>query len=367
MDQHALRRDKALRQLGDEGLDALLLTSPVNVTYLTGFTGDSSYLLLSPGRTLLVSDSRYTTQLAEECPGLETHIRPPSRSVQEVAGEVLGKLGLRAVGFESAHLTVADHETLRSVASTVNWKGARDRIERLRAIKDEGEIRQIREAISIAERAFEQFRAGLRPADTEKELCDTLEALIRRAGGTGTAFPPIVAVGDRAALPHAPPTSRTVAESDLLLIDWGANGPLYKSDLTRILLTRKNPAFLKRVAEIHRVVLAAQTAALRTLRPGVKTAEVDRAARGLIAEAGHDEHFGHGLGHGIGLQIHEAPFLKPGNPMTIEAGMVLTIEPGIYLPGQFGVRIEDDVLVTPDGCEVLTSIPRELEALFVEL
>jgi Xaa-Pro aminopeptidase len=366
MDQHGLRRDRALRNLRDEGLAALLVSSPVNVTYLTGFTGDSSYLLLSPDRTLLVSDGRFTTQLAEECPGLDMHIRPPSRTVQEVAGELLAKLGPRAVGFESGHLTVADLETLRAAAPAVSWKGARDRVERLRAVKDEGEVRQIREAVRIAERAFAMFRAVLRPADTEKELCDALEALVRRAGGSGTSFPPIVAVGPRSALPHAPPTAKTVAESDLLLIDWGASGALYKSDLTRLLLTRKNSPFLPRLEEIHGVVLRAQAAALRALRPGVKAAEVDAAARAVIAAAGHGDRFPHGLGHGLGLQIHEAPFFKPGNDAVVEAGMVVTVEPGLYVPDWGGVRIEDDVLVTPDGCEVLTSVPRDLASLTLE-
>jgi Xaa-Pro aminopeptidase len=372
-DPFGRRQEQALRVLRDEGVDALLVTSPVNVTYLTGFTGDSSYLFLSPGRTLLVSDGRFTTQLSEECPGLELHIRPPSRTVQEAAGEVLAKLGPRAVGFESGQLTVADYETLQKGAPAVTWKAGRDRIERLRAVKDEGEVGQIREAIRIAERAFAMFRAMLQPADTEKALCDRLEEYVRRAGGGGTSFPSIVAVGARSALPHAPPTAKTVAESDLLLIDWGASGPLYKSDLTRILVTRKKSAFFgppagdgPRLEEIHGVVLRARAEALRVLRPGVKAAEVDAAARSAIASAGHGDHFTHGLGHGIGLQIHEVPFFKPGNETVVRAGMVVTIEPGVYLPGWGGVRIEDDVLVTPDGCEVLTSIPRDLESLSVE-
>jgi Xaa-Pro aminopeptidase len=372
MDQHAGRRERALRGLQEEGLDALLVSNPVNVTYLTGFTGDSSYLILSPGRTLLVSDGRFTTQLSEECPGLETHIRPPSRTVQEVTGEVLGKLGPRGVGFESGHLTVADFETLRGAAAAVSWKAGRDRVERLRAVKDEGEVAQIRQAVGFAERAFEEFRTRLRPGDTEKELCDALEALVRRAGGSGSSFPPIVAVGPRSALPHAPPTARTVAESALLLVDWGASGPLYKSDLTRILLTRKNSPFLAPAAgrpgleEVHGVVLRARAAALRALRPGVKAAEVDAAARAVIAQAGHGDRFNHGLGHGLGLQVHEAPFFKPGNEAVVEAGMVVTVEPGVYLPGWGGVRIEDDVLVTPDGCEVLSSVPRDLASLTLE-
>jgi Xaa-Pro aminopeptidase len=371
MSPHQQRREKALRGLPEEGIDALLVSNPVNVTYLTGFTGDSSYLILSPARTILVSDGRYSTQLAEECPGLETHIRTPSRTVQEVGGEVLTKLGFRQIGFESSHLTIADHEKLTATTAAASWKGALDRIERLRAIKDAGEVTQIRQAIHFAERAFAMFRAMLQATDTEKKLCDALEAYVRRAGAQGTSFPPIVAVGERSALPHAPPTSRSVAESPMLLIDWGATGALYKSDLTRILVTRKNLAFLARVPgasleKIHKVVLEAQAAALKVLRPGVKAQDVDAAARGVIAAAGFGERFTHGLGHGLGLQIHEAPFFKPGNDTTIESGMVVTIEPGIYVPDWAGVRIEDDVLVTPDGCEVLTSIPRDLASLTLE-
>jgi Xaa-Pro aminopeptidase len=375
MDVHGRRQDQALRALRAEGLDALLVSSPVNVTYLTGFTGDSSYLVLSARRTMLVSDGRFMTQLAEECPGLETHIRPPAVPVQEAAGQVLTRLGSRHVGFESGHLTVADHATLADAAAAVEWKPGRDRIECLRAVKDDSEVAQIRAAIHFAERAFAMFRAMLRLADTEKELCDALEAYVRRAGGAATSFPPIVAVGDRSALPHAPPTARPVGAADLLLVDWGASGPLYKSDLTRVLLTRNNSALLTAASRradgpnlpaIHGTVLKAQAAALGVLRPGVKASEVDAAARGVIAAAGLGDCFTHGLGHGIGLQIHEAPFFKPGNETVIEAGMVVTVEPGIYIPGWGGVRMEDDVLVTPDGHEVLTSVPRDLASLTLE-
>jgi Xaa-Pro aminopeptidase len=369
------RREMALRGLRDEGLDALLASNPVNVTYLTGFTGDSSCLILAEGRTILVSDGRFTTQLAEECPGLALHIRPPSRGVFEAVADALNQLGPRAVGFESGHLTVADQETLRAGTPAVSWKGERDRVERLRAIKDEDEVGQIRQAIRIAERAFAMFRAMLRPGDTEKDLADALEAYVRRAGGRCTSFPSIVAVGERSALPHAPPTARAVPESGLVLVDWGASGPLYKSDLTRILVTRKNspssgPASPgqpgPRLREIHAIVLEAQRAALRVLRPGVKAGEVDAAARAVITAAGHGEHFTHSLGHGLGLQVHEAPLMRPGSEAVLQAGMVVTVEPGIYVPGWGGVRIEDDVLITADGCAVLTSVPRELEALYVE-
>lgn len=366
---YAGRRQKLHAYIAEEMLDALLITNPVNVTYLTGFSGDSSYLIVMPARTMLVSDGRFVIQLKEECPGLETHIRPPSQTVTEAAAEVLGKLNLRSVGLESSHLTLADFEVLRTRAATVDWKPAPGRVERLRMVKDDEEVAQIRQAIAIAETAFGQFRAMLKPDDREKDLADTLEMLVRRGGGSACAFPPIVAVGERAALPHAPPTDRALTGADLILVDWGASGRFYKSDLTRVLLTRtqsrssvpKN-ASGPRLETIYAVVLQAQQRAIDCLRPGIKAMDLDARARGAISDAGFGDYFNHGLGHGFGLQIHEAPFLKPGHDVVLQAGIVVTIEPGIYVPGWAGVRIEDDFLVTPDGCERLTSLPREVEA-----
>jgi Xaa-Pro aminopeptidase len=371
VDYPAQRRQKLARALQGEELDVLLVTNPVNVTYLTGFSGDSSFLLLGRDKTVLVSDARFTTQLGEECPGLEFHIRPPTRTVLQATTDVLSRLGVRTLGFEAGHVTVADLETLRELAPTLDYKPGRNRVENLRVIKDPSEVLEIREAIGIAQRAFGALRALLRPTDTEKELCDALESHVRRFGGQCCSFPSIVAVGPRAALPHAPPTNRTVAESDLLLVDWGASGRFYKSDLTRVLVTRKTSAFSPalpqrkegKLEEIYAVVLQAQQEALQSIRPGVKGHDVDGAARGVIARAGYGDFFGHGLGHGIGLQVHEAPFLRPSSDVVLQAGMVVTVEPGIYLPDWGGIRIEDDVLITPDGCEVLTSVPRDLQAM----
>jgi Xaa-Pro aminopeptidase len=361
MDFAAQRRERLIRRLAEEGIDVLLVSSPVNVTYLTGFTGDSTVLILGRERVLVVSDSRYTGQLAEECPALPTHIRPPTQKLPEAVAHALKGFGVRTVGFESSAVTVAEFELLRELTPSLDWKGGADRVEMLRTVKDVSELEQIRKAIDVAERAFTVFRALLRSEDTEKDLCDALEHYARRAGGSGTAFPPIVAVGERAALPHAPPTERTVASGEMLLVDWGVSAPLYKSDLTRV-LTRRTTAKLH---EVHSVVLRAQEAALRAVRPGASTRTIDAAARSVIAEAGYGENFGHGLGHGFGLQIHEAPWLRPNADMTLEPGMVFTLEPGVYLPGWGGVRIEDDVLVTPEGVERLTHLPRELEAMQV--
>jgi Xaa-Pro aminopeptidase len=371
---YSTRREQVQRVLYQERVDAILVTNPINVTYLTGFSGESSYLVVSRERTILVSDGRFTAQIAEECPDVETFIRPPAQTVLQAAAAVVAKLAPRSIGFESGHVTVSEMERLREL-TTLEWKGAGDRIERLRAIKDESEIEQIREAIRIAQRAFAMFRSMLRPEDSEKELFDAMENYVRRAGAFGTSFPSIIAVGDRSALPHAPPGKRRVGDADLLLVDWGAGGRFYKSDLTRVLLTHNNSGFPgpprarnidPKLKEIYKVVLQAQQQAIRFLRPGVKAQEVDAQARGVISQAGYGEYFAHGLGHGIGLQIHEAPYFKPGNQYEIQAGMVVTIEPGIYIPGWGGVRIEDDLLVTPEGCEVLTSLPRDLESNILE-
>jgi Xaa-Pro aminopeptidase len=360
MDHFAPRRERLARSLADEGLDALAVSAVVNVTYLTGFSGDSSVLVLTRDRAVLVSDPRYTAQIAEECPGLATHIRSPSQKVHEAVAEVLAKLGVRAVGFESAAVTVADLEALKGLAPTLDWKAGADRVERLRMVKDTLEIGQIREAIGMAERAFTVLRALLRPEDREKDLCDALDGYLRRVGAVGSSFPPIVAVGERAALPHAPPTDRAVGDGELLLVDWGASGRFYKSDLTRVLATRK---ISPKLEEVYTVVLKAQQRAVAAVRPGAVARDIDAEARGAIAAAGFGDCFGHGLGHGIGLQVHEAPAVRPNSETVLQAGMVFTIEPGVYLPGWGGVRIEDDVLVTPDGCEVLSRVPRELGSI----
>jgi Xaa-Pro aminopeptidase len=360
MDPYAPRRERLARALADEGLDALAVSAVVNVTYLTGFSGDSSVLVLTRDRAVLVSDPRYTEQIGEECPGLEAHIRTPSQKIHEAVAAVLAKLGARAVGLESAAVTLADLEALKGQAPAVDWKPGADRVERLRMVKDAFEVGQIREAIGMAERAFTVLRALLRPEDREKDLCDALDGYLRRAGAQGASFPPIVAVGPRAALPHAPPTEHAVAEGELLLVDWGASGRFYKSDLTRVLATRKISTKLE---EVYTVVLRAQQQAIRAVRPGAIARDIDAEARSVIGKAGFGDFFGHGLGHGLGLQVHEGPAIRPNSETTLQPGMVFTVEPGVYLPGWGGVRIEDDVLVTPDGCEVLSGVPRELDSI----
>ncbi len=372
MPSFVARRERLWQIARKEGVDGLLITNPVNVSYLTGFSGDSSYLALTASRALLLSDGRFSEQIAEECPDLEANIRPPTQVMPDFAAAILQGLGLRSVGFESGCLTVADLQALSERARAMSWAPGTDRVEQLRQCKDGDEIAQVREAIRIAERAFTMFRAMLRLEDSEKDLADALELYVRRAGGTGSSFPPIVAVGSRAALPHAPPTARRIEEDPLVLVDWGACGRFYKSDLTRVLWREANGRAVPggdrdKLEHVFGIVLEAQRRAIAAVRPGVVAADVDAAARSCIADAGYGPYFSHGLGHGIGLQVHEAPALRPTSKVVLQPGMVITVEPGIYLPGWGGVRIEDDILVTEQGAEVLTNYPRDFASSRLEV
>jgi Xaa-Pro aminopeptidase len=365
---YAARRRTVARRLKPLGLDALLVSNPVNVTYLTGFTGEASYLIVGRTQQLLVTDGRFTGQLADECSGLDLHVRPPTTTTPPEVAKVLTGLGFKTLGFESKHVTVALLDVWRDLANTIDWSPQLAVVEELRAVKDADEIGQIREAIAIAERAYTMFRAMIEPDATERDLADALEMYVRKAGGTATSFPSIVAVGERSALAHAPPTDRPVRSADWLLVDWGAAETYYKSDLTRLLITRRSwfrPRSSKprmddpKLAKVYAAVLAAQDRAVAAVRPGAKAKDVDAAARAALADAGFEQFFTHGLGHGLGLQVHEAPDLRASSTDVLRAGMVVTIEPGVYLPGWGGVRIEDDVLVTPAGCERLTTLPRD--------
>jgi Xaa-Pro aminopeptidase len=353
-------RREALRRLLTKGkIDALLVTAELNVTYLTGFTGDSSYLLVWGERELLITDGRYTQQLAEECPGLELAVRLPGTQLPDFSAEMVAKLGLPSLGIEADYVTVSFHEKLKDALKGIPLANTANLVESLREIKDSREIAAIRGAVAIAERAFEKVRQQIREGQTEKQVADDLEYAIRVQGGTCGAFPSIIGVGPRAALPHGRPTiSSRVGDYNCLLIDWGARAEGYHSDLTRVLVTGKLSPQLQNVYE---VVLAAQAAAIAAIRPGAVMGDVDAAARKMIEQAGFGKEFNHSLGHGLGLAVHELPRLAPDQKRKLAPGMVVTVEPGVYLPNILGVRIEDDVLVTPDGCEILTSVPKQLD------
>jgi Xaa-Pro aminopeptidase len=364
MNRTADRRERLRRELRSKDVDAFLVSSPTNVRYLTGFTGDSSVLLMTKDREVIVSDGRFTTQLEQECPGTETSIRTPGCELNQQISYVIETIGVRRLAFEATTCTVAEYEWFRQAMPIVSMIGVMGWVETLRRVKDEEEIDAIRAAVRCAERAFTMARAGLRLGDSEKDVADALECYLRRCGASGSSFPPIVAVGVRAALPHARPTTTAhVGDDDFVLIDWGASGQPYKSDLTRVLVTGKVTSTFE---TIYRTVLAAQEHAISAIRPGAKAHEIDAEARTVIEEAGFGAFFDHGLGHGLGMDIHEAPRLRRESSDLLEPGNVVTVEPGIYLPDWGGIRIEDDVLVTPDGCEILSHIDKSLDSVRIE-
>jgi len=362
MTRIAKRRDKIRRLLRKNSVDALLVTNFTNVGYLTGFTGDDSYLLITSKKDFILSDERYTTQLEEECPDIEVSVRGPSKKMLSAVSRLLKSVKTKRLAIEASSMTVALHEALQGAVKGCELVPATGWVEGLRVVKDREEIARTRVACDQARRAFEVVRASLTPDLTELQVAADLEYQARRFGGKCMSFPPIVATGARAALPHANPTEQRLECADFTLIDWGVNEGLYVSDLTRILVTGKISPKLRKV---YGVVLKAQVAAIKAIRPGVTCEAVDQVARSIIVKAGYGKRFGHGLGHGTGLEVHEAPRLSQGQSTVLVPGMIVTVEPGIYLPGWGGVRIEDDILVTRDGYEVLTSVPKELDECLV--
>jgi len=354
-----LARRKKLRSLIREAeADALLVTNFTNVTYLTGFTGDDSFLLATFDREVLLTDPRYTTQLGYECPGLALEVRPPGLSMLKAVTKVIQRARIERLGLEGASATIGFQQSLAKALPNVKLVVADNLVERLRIVKDKDEIEATRVACTQARRAFDVVCAGLTPDMTELDAAAELEYHARRFGAKALSFPPIVAVGSRSALPHARPTNRRFSESDFALFDWGVNSGLYMSDLTRIVVTGKISPKLRK---IYGVVLKAQLAAIDAIRPGVTCEQVDAVARKIITRAGFGKAFGHGLGHGTGLEIHEAPRLAVGQKTKLRPGMIVTVEPGVYLPEWGGVRIEDDVLVTRSGHEALSDVPKLLE------
>lgn len=372
-DRFEARREKLVRKLADAtadaaadaAADALFVANETNVSYLTGFSGDSSYLLIGRDLTMLVSDSRYTSQIHEECPGLDVKIRTSKQTTLQAAARVLKQTKWSKLGFESHATTVDQWQTLGEATKFLELVPIAGLVENLRMIKDAYEVSEIRRAIRQAERGFDVVRASLTGQVTERQLAHELENAMRRFGAERASFHPIVAVGDRSALPHARPGHLALQTADLALLDWGAEAPSgYRSDLTRVLVTGR---IFPKLRKIYEVVLTAQRLAIDAIRPKAECRAVDAVARDFIQKSGYGKRFGHGLGHGIGLDIHEGPRFSPISTDRLSPGMVVTVEPGVYLPGWGGIRIEDDVLVTRDGCEVLTSLPKELDHALIEL
>ncbi|MFN7732636.1 MAG: aminopeptidase P family protein [Pirellula sp.] len=352
----ARRRERLLRELRARKAKNLLVTCPYNVTYLTGFKGEDSFLFISGDTTFLLSDGRYDEQIRDECPDLPLVLRPSNMPIIDAAARELQLHGLSTVWVESLSTSLAQWERLTELMPSGSLATLRGVVERLREKKDAYELAAIERAIGMAERSFQSVRAMLHADQTELDVSHDIESGIRRLGGSGAAFKTIVGVGPRSALPHGRPTAMRMAESSFVLVDWGAKEEQYLSDLTRVVVTGRAPAKLEK---IYRVVLEAQQAAIQAIRPGVLMSEIDATARGVIHRAGYGNCFTHGLGHSFGLQIHETVRLAAGQDRPLEVDMVLTVEPGIYIPGFGGVRIEDDILVTKGGHRVLSTLGKD--------
>jgi Xaa-Pro aminopeptidase len=357
------RQSKLAGVLRTKGLRQFLVTSPVHVTYLTGFQGGDSYLWIEDDRRLLISDPRYQQQIEEECPGLELHIRSPKTPLLEAAAEVVGKGSRREVGIESQWLTVASWQRLDETLPDRTLVATQGVIEGLREVKDGTELEAIEASIQLAERAFLSMLHRLTPETTERQIAHGLEHTIRELGGQGCAFPTIVGVGPRAALPHGIPGKSPLSTGPFVLIDWGAIATGYCSDLTRLVVTGKPTKIWEKA---YAAVLEAHQTAAASLRPGAVLETIDQKARKVLEKHGMEKRFTHGLGHGFGLQIHESPRIGSGQKGLLQEGMVVTIEPGVYFPQWGGIRIEDDYLITREGARRLTTLPQDWEALQID-
>jgi Xaa-Pro aminopeptidase len=353
------RLQKLRTSIAEKGLDALLLSQPENLRYLSGFTGSSGWLLVSGQNAILATDFRYVEQAKEESPEFE--IFQTKQELRDWLPGLVSDLGWHKLGFEANSISYEGYHKLSEAIKTkqINLElvPTTGIVEQLRSIKEPEELGFIKKAVELADAAFEQAKAIIRPGITEKEAAWEIEKLLRQEGSEGTPFETIVASGPNSALPHARPTEKLICSGEPVLIDMGARISGYCSDFSRTLVLGKAD---KTFREIYNIVLKAQTAAIDGIEPGMDASRADQLARSVVEQAGYGDAFGHGLGHGVGLAVHEFPTLGPSSSDSLADGMVFTIEPGIYLVGQGGVRIEDMVVLENGKAKVLSKAKRDL-------
>jgi Xaa-Pro aminopeptidase len=352
-----LARQERLRALLESRrIPLLLVTNLVNVRYLTGFTGSAGMALIGPRQGILWVDPRYTLQARQQAHGVE--VIEEKKGVLRGAAAWLGKSHARDVAFESATLTWAQHEQLRSEGDrNLRLRPAGDLIEELRVVKDRGEIEMIRQAGKVTSEVLRDVLPLIKPGTKELDLAAEIEYRMRKRGAEGAAFETIVVSGPRSACPHARPSANPLHESELVILDLGAILGGYAADMTRTVFLGE-PA--RRVRNLYAAVVKAQRRAIRSVQDGTKAGDVDSAARRVLAERGLARYFTHSTGHGVGLEIHERPRLGKGEKTRLRAGSVVTVEPGIYIEGFGGIRVEDTVLVGQDGPEIITVGSTEL-------
>lgn len=343
------------------GADAAFISDPHDQFYLTGFAGEDGAVLVTGRGVWLVTDGRFAEQAKRQAPWAKVLIRKVG--LAEATGDLVGKLriGKLLVQPEAVTLEMAASlgKHLPKHTKIIRGSGV---VRRMRVVKTSEEIDAIRAAIRIGEEAFDVLRRRIKPGMTEAEVAALIEYEMKKRGASGPSFPTIAAVDDNAALPHYQPGLVRVPKNGLVLIDWGARVSEYCGDLTRVLLIGR---IRPRVRQLYQAVLKAQLTAIAAIRPGIPARQVDQTARGVLEKAGLGKYFVHGLGHGLGLEVHEGPRVSSTSQDHLEPGMVVTVEPGVYLPGEAGIRIEDDVVVTDTGCEVLSRLDKRLEWAWV--
>ncbi len=350
----AARRERLLDTLPDD-VDGMLVTRLVNVRYLSGFTGSNAALLLTRERAVLATDGRYVTQAEQESPDVDRHI---DRQCATALAAQAAKDGARRLLIEAHDVTVHAYEGLLKAADGTELVADAYRVEQARRVKDETEIGALEQACAIGDRALARLLEELRPGLTEREIGRRLEALMYAEGADALSFDTIVAAGPNSAIPHHQPTTRALEPGEFLKLDFGAAYDGYHADMTRTLVVGAEPADWQR--ELYALVQRAQAAGCDALAPGVDVQAVDAAARDVIVEAGYGERFPHGLGHGVGLEIHEAPLIGYSATGILDDRTPVTVEPGVYLPGRGGVRIEDTLVVRDGGPQLLTTTTKEL-------
>ncbi|MFW6032513.1 MAG: M24 family metallopeptidase [Phycisphaeraceae bacterium] len=361
--EHFRQRVKNLQQrLQDSPAGALLVTNPRDIRYLTGFLGDDSWALVrqNAGKVDILSDFRFEQEIQREAPHARAVIR--KKGLVEELARLLDRTKIEKIGLQEDHVSVALRKKLVKQLGARRLAELDDGLLEQRSVKDEPELKLIRRALRIQEQAFEETLEFIEPGRTEQEVAAYLEYRMRVLGADGPSFHTIVAADASASLPHAVPGKKKIRKGSTVLIDWGARYQGYCSDLTRVVGVG---AMKAKVRETYQIVLDAQQAAIDAVEPGRPLAEIDGVARDIIRKAGYGKQFGHSLGHGIGLDVHEQPTLSPRSEGELRPGQVVTVEPGIYLPGVGGVRIEDDVLVTEKGCRVLSRLPKGLESAMI--
>ncbi|MBO8137311.1 MAG: aminopeptidase P family protein [Desulfotomaculum sp.] len=335
-------------------IDAVLINRPENRRYLSGFTGTSGILLIEKNSAYIFTDFRYVEQVKEQSPHFQL-VQISNDFIQKLKN-ILLDLKIQSLGFEADFVTFENYDRMSRELSGVELIPVKNMVEELRIIKDPEELQLIQKAVDIADRAWSETLKYVKPGISELELSLKLEYTMRRLGAEGRAFDFIVASGKRGALPHGVASEKKLKDGELVTVDCGAVYKGYHSDMTRNFVLGQ-PAEMHK--KIYNIVLEAQKAGIEAVRPGIYASEVDKAAREVIERYGYGENFGHGTGHGVGLAIHESPRVSYSEQVILKPGMVITIEPGIYLPGWGGIRIEDVVLVTENGYRILTKSPKE--------